>query len=174
MKVFLSWSGEPSKAVAAALRDWLPQVIQSVEPWTSQSDIAAGQRWGKEVGEALEASRFGVICVTPANTEAPWLTFEAGAMASSWDDAYVCPYLHGLAIADLPDGPLTQFQAKLADESGTRDLLRAINAASGEGRLTDATLDKAFEDATDHLRIGAAGEGADESGAEDEEGDAGP
>ena len=32
MKVFVSWSGSRSKAIATALSGWLPLVIQSVEP----------------------------------------------------------------------------------------------------------------------------------------------
>ena len=33
MHVFISWSGERSKALAVALRDWLPLVLHYVEPW---------------------------------------------------------------------------------------------------------------------------------------------
>lgn len=32
MKVFISWSGERSQALAQALRDWLPLVLHFVEP----------------------------------------------------------------------------------------------------------------------------------------------
>lgn len=44
MKVFLSWSGERSRLVATALHEWLPQVINAVEPFIS-SNIDAGARW---------------------------------------------------------------------------------------------------------------------------------
>lgn len=42
MKVFLSGSGEKSKAAAEAFRRWLPCVLQSVRPWMSDRDIGAG------------------------------------------------------------------------------------------------------------------------------------
>ena len=47
MKVFLSWSGEASLAMAAQLKSWLPKVIQALQPWISSEDmgrVSAGPR----------------------------------------------------------------------------------------------------------------------------------
>lgn len=62
-KVFLTWSGERSKAVAAALHDWFPNVIQSLEPWMSDSDIAKGSGWNAEISKNLESAKIGIVCL---------------------------------------------------------------------------------------------------------------
>ena len=64
MKVFISWSGERSKQVAVAIREWLPMILQYVEPWMSEADISAGDRWSVELSKQLEESGFGIICLT--------------------------------------------------------------------------------------------------------------
>ena len=79
MKVFISWSGAKSKAVADALGEWLPQVLQSVVPFVSSDSIRAGGRWQAEVASALEETSVGIVCVTTDNQVEPWLNFEAGA-----------------------------------------------------------------------------------------------
>jgi TIR domain len=93
MDVFISWSGERSKYVAECLRVWFKQVIQMVKPWMSSEDILAGARWNGEIARHLSETKFGVICVTPENlVSAPWLTFEAGAIAKTIDERiFVCP-----------------------------------------------------------------------------------
>jgi hypothetical protein len=129
MKVFISWSGKRSKALANTLRDWLPMALQYVEPWVSDKDISAGDRWAQAIAGELEASNFGIICITPENLHSEWVLFESGALSKSMLDAKVIPLLYGLEISDL-SGPLSQFQAQKLEESGIMEVVRSINKVS--------------------------------------------
>lgn len=144
MQVFISSSGEQSRRIGNAIRDWLPDVLQFVETWMSSADIGAGQRWGVEVGRVLEACKFGILCVTPENVAAPWLLFEAGALSKSVSDAAVIPLLYRVNVSDISNGPLGQFQATKLDAEGVFDLLRALNACGGEP-LEEQRLRRVFE-----------------------------
>lgn len=144
MRVFLSWSGPPSKAAAEALKGWLPEVIQSLVPWMSVADIAAGGRWSPEIAKELDDADYGIACVTRANVSAPWLNFEAGALAKSLGN--LCPYLIQMGPAEIPgDNPLSQFQGKRADMEGTWDLIKALNIALGEVRSEEGNLRRRFD-----------------------------
>ena len=144
MKVFLSWSGERSRAIAEALREWIPNVIQAIEPWMSAEDVDKGLRWSSEIAVQLEGTRFGIICLTPDNLESPWILFEAGALSKTIDKAFVCPFLFGLDPADVR-GPLTQFQATRAEKHDTMRLITTINKALGDQALAAQKIETAFE-----------------------------
>lgn len=92
----------------------------------SQADIDAGDRWGQEVARELASCNFGIICVTPENVGAPWLLFEAGALAKSLEGAKVIPLLYDLELRDI-SGPLAQFQAKKFDRVGLSEVADSIN-----------------------------------------------
>lgn len=145
MKVFIIWSGNRSKTIATALREWIPGIIQRVKPWVSELDVEAGARWNKEIADALEQTRFGVICLTRDNCIAPWLLFEAGALAKTIRETFVCPYLIDMEPSEIPQGPLVQFQAKKADKNGTKELIFTINNSLKEYALDERQLEKAFE-----------------------------
>src|SRR4051812_44421684 len=115
MKVFISWSGQKSRDVAIVLRDWLPLVINSIDPFVSSEDISAGARWQGEIAGALEATNFGLVCVTKENQGSPWLNFEAGALAKAVDSSRVVPLAIDLKPSDI-ENPLGQFQAQPLSE----------------------------------------------------------
>lgn len=136
MKVFISWSGERGQLLAQALHGWLPLVLHYVQPWLSEADVAAGDRWAQAVAKELETSNFGVICVTPENLTSPWVLFEAGALAKSLQGTKVIPLLFSLEFSDI-SGPLAQFQAKKFERSGLAEVVHSINQSAPEPILED-------------------------------------
>lgn len=101
MKVFVSWSGDKSHKAAVVFRDWLPSVIQSITPYVSSEDIDKGARWSVDIASELEDSTFGLLCVTEENLNAPWLSFEAGALSKAMDKSFVTPFLLDIKRADV-------------------------------------------------------------------------
>ena len=143
MKVFISWSGEASLGVATALRDWLPTVIQRIEPWMSDRDIPKGADWWAEVRRNLKEAEVGVICLTPDNRESPWLLFEGGAIAREFETSKICTYLHKLVPSDI-EPPFSFFQGTTATKDDTEKLLNTLNGALGKDALTTEQLKVAF------------------------------
>src|SRR5579863_7341899 len=121
VKIFISWSGEQSRAVGEALREWLPNVLFLADPWMSAGDIEKGAKWNQVVSGELEKSNFSVICLSSDNLNSPWLLFESGAL-SKRSDSRVFTYLFGVEYADVKD-PLSQFQHTKADEGDTKRLV---------------------------------------------------
>lgn len=126
--------------VASALWEWLPRVLYFVDPWMSDRDIHAGERWQLEVAAALEEAGFGILCVTPESVDAPWLLYEAGGLLRR----PVVPLLIGIRAAHIT-GPLAQFQAKTLDRQGCHDLVVAVNARFGS-LIQRAELDRLFDE----------------------------
>lgn len=110
----------------------------------SRADLDAGSRWGREIERQLSETSFGVICLTPENVNAPWVHFEAGALAKTIEDTYVVPYLMGLSSSDLPPGPLTLFQGVTASEEGTWELVKSINKGMKDRALPEDRLRTTF------------------------------
>jgi hypothetical protein len=145
MQVFLSWSGEHSKQVALILKDWLPSVVQAIgDPWVSDADIDKGEGWFGSITDSLaKAEGVGIFCLTPDNLLAPWMAFEAGALAVS-DRGRVATFLHGVTASDVKP-PLSLFQATLA--SAKEDVLKLLKMLNKRVsvQLTEPRLERAFE-----------------------------
>ena len=126
MDVFGSWSGKRSHAIATAFRTWLHVVLPSVNLWLSD-DIPAGEKWGDHLTQKLTDMKSGLIFLTPNNLRAPWIHFEAGALSKALGDTHIYPYLFDIELDSLTRSPLSQFQARLANEEGTRKLVHDLN-----------------------------------------------
>ena len=144
MKVFISWSGDISHQVANVLHEWLPFVIQSLEPYVSSEDIDKGARWFPEISKELEDSSYGILCITKDNPDAAWLNFEAGALSKSVDRSRVAPFLFGIERSEIKEGPIAQFQSTTFDEADVKKLVRSLNTAA-DAPLSENRLNHTFE-----------------------------
>jgi hypothetical protein len=99
----------------------------------------------RELSE-LEQTDFGIVVLTPESLFAPWINYEAGSLAKKVDIGAVCPYLVDIREKTEVTGPLAQFQSKLANETETFDLIKAINKRVEEKRkLDDPRLNDTFK-----------------------------
>lgn len=143
-KVFISWSGDLSRKLGDALRNWLPSTLQFVKPYFTPEDIEKGAKWSSEIAKELETSNIGIVCLTRGNTEKPWILFEAGALSKSIDTSHVCTLLFDIEPAEVK-GPLTSFQATRFVKADFKKLIVTINSAAGDARLDVAVLETVFE-----------------------------
>jgi hypothetical protein len=140
VKVFISWSGEPSRSIARALDRWLESVVQAVDVWMSDEEIGSGARWNDAIAKSLSETNFGIVCLTRENQHKPWLIFEAGALAKSVAAARVVPLCIDLSPAEVT-GPLEAFQARELNEAGMRRLVHDLSAASENPKELGAVFD---------------------------------
>jgi len=142
MKIFVSWSGALSKEVAQILRTWLPRLIQSLEVFYSPEDIEKGDNWDTKISSELSLCNYGIVCLTAENTAAPWIHFEAGALAKTFD-ARVTALMININPSDIK-GPLSRYQATRLEKSDFFQLVESINKAL-ETPLDNTVLEPLFD-----------------------------
>ena len=145
MRVFLSWSGSHSHALAKILHDWLRNVLPFVDPWMSSEDIPKGSRWAAEIGESLEECDYCIVCLTREAARQPWVNFEAGAISRAVEHSHVSPLLLDVTPRDLGDLPLTMFQCTTFNKSDVHKLLQSINCAH-DSPVEESKLESDFEE----------------------------
>ncbi len=143
MKIFLSWSGDISKKITSDLKDFLKTTIQALDPFFSKQDIAKGRRWSPELAKQLNDTNVGIIVLTKENTKAPWILFEAGALAKNITSGFVCTLLVDIKDTDI-SGPLSDFQNTKFNKDDFRQLLNDLNDQI-EKPVDKHILDSAFE-----------------------------
>ncbi|WP_083396050.1 toll/interleukin-1 receptor domain-containing protein [Frigoribacterium sp. MCBA15_019] len=150
MRVFISWSGNAERAVAEALKDSLEIVCNGhVQVFVSSLDIAKGDRGLTAIASSLSATDYGLVVVSRANQNAPWINFEAGALGRALE-ARVATVLVDLLPSDLT-GPVQQFQAtQLRHDEDLKRLLREI-AGQANGAQNPHALEVLIKSVFDGL-----------------------
>lgn len=143
MKIFVSWSGPRSGAVAEVLKEYLPIINNAFDPWLSSADIAKGSRSTVEIADALNSARAGIICLTPNNLTEPWILFEAGAVSKTVEKPLACTLLVDLEPSDVSK-PLGDFQHTRLKEKELLQLVKTLNKAIGDAAMEEAHIVKAF------------------------------
>lgn len=146
MKTFLSWSGAKSHQVAIAFSEWLPCVIQAVDPWISSQDIDRGAIWLTEIFEQLKDTNFGLVFVSKENQNKPWLLFESGALSKGLTESRVCTVLTDLKVRDIDSSsPIKHLNHTTLEKSDVLKLLKTINKHLDSGKVQDSRLETSFE-----------------------------
>lgn len=153
MDVFISWSGEKSKALAQALAEWLPNVVQAADPWLSVDSLTSGVRWTPELTSRLQDTNFGILAITPESVNEPWLVYEAGAI-SKMSGAKLVPVVMGVDKAII--GPLGQFQARDVSREDLLVLCRDVNLACGSAAIPESRVSKQFDRCWDEVESALA------------------
>jgi hypothetical protein len=144
MKVFLSWSGSRSRAVAELLRDWIRCVLQATRPWVSTRDLDRGSVWFGEINDQLKDTTVGVICLTQENKTRPWILFEAGALTKGLSTSRICTFLIDLQPKDIED-PLAQFNHTFPVRESMKGLIETLNNNLGQSALDHRILTIVFD-----------------------------
>ena len=145
MRVFLSWSGEASRHVAEAIAKWLKILpFMEIDPWVSGDAIDPGTRWTKELSQALEDTDFGILCVTKANQQEPWVCYEAGALSKKFDKSFVVPLLLDFHASEL-EQPIKQFQAVCSNNEGIWKLVNQLYKLDTENSRSESEFEAAFD-----------------------------
>ncbi len=104
--------------------------------------ILPGQQGIAEISAPLESTTFGTICLTRTNVTAPWINFEAGALAKEATKALVMPLLIDLQYPEVT-GPLAIFQCKSFNRESILEIISTINGATLTP-IKAVTLEEAF------------------------------
>jgi hypothetical protein len=152
-RVFASWSGEPSKAIAQDLAWFIQKLLQATEVWFSPESIELGEPWPQKIAQALSEAKYGFAVITQGNRDSLWVSYEAGAIASKLQaSSKFVPLLFGLSLAELGETPLKYLQAAEWSETAAWRLVSEINKLLGPMQRGEQTLREDFDEAWPKLR----------------------
>jgi hypothetical protein len=65
LKVFISWAGERANAIGSGFHDFLPDIVNAVQPFMSGKNIDKGTRWGEVLNSSLQETSCNRLPHTP-------------------------------------------------------------------------------------------------------------
>src|SRR5947209_12507475 len=150
MRIFICWSGEQSKSIAAAMDNWLPRILGTDTTFFSEKAIEKGTRWFDAVNVELNTATAGLICLTLENVRSPWIHFEAGALAKAVNQR-LFTYLYGVEPGDL-SGPLSAYQYTRPTEEDTKRLIKSLSESLDPDTLLRTEWESNFHEQWPHLK----------------------
>ncbi|MHA1355442.1 MAG: TIR domain-containing protein [Candidatus Heimdallarchaeota archaeon] len=145
LKIFISWSGDRSHLFGAAIRKWLPKILDPVDIWMSDDSISKGTRWYDEIMDGLKEYQIGIMCLTPENYDAPWMNFEAGILHANSENPMICPVLLGMGKDDFKS-PLSEFQATVFTKEDFLKLILSLNERLREDcQVSEKIIENRYE-----------------------------
>lgn len=136
MKIFLSWSKSKSKEISLAVKSFLEGMFRnSVTIWMSSESITYGSMFLNEIGNALKESDKCFAIITSENYTAPWIMYEAGAIAirnyhksnSNAKNAVIPILFDEIEDNKFRGNPLDQFQRLIFNRNNLNKLVKEIN-----------------------------------------------
>jgi hypothetical protein len=165
-KVFLCWSGTRSQYFTDIVRKWFPKVLgASLQPVVS-TQIEKGTAWFDELGNALDNSDCGILCLTAEAVGSPWVHFEAGLLVravstsskpgmAETKERRVFPLLYDIT-GEVLKGPLSAYQSTSVRDAD--DVLRLIETIyqimPTSERLELNKVRQSFRDSWDSFQTG--------------------
>ena len=145
MRIFLSWSGDRSKAAALGLKSLLESTFPDAVDVFISDHIDAGDTWARTTRK-----RAGAVSIWCSVPDAGQLSSALAAIRGrghreKFGSTRVVPYL----IDDLPAAadrsPLAQFQHVKASREGTLRLVKSINAVRENPQINEQKLETLFK-----------------------------
>jgi hypothetical protein len=154
MKIFISWSGKPSKYIALAIREFIDSVFtQNINTFLSTEDIKLGQEGYGTIQTALAECDKGIFCFMKNNINSVWMTYEAGAIsmqsscAKKTTDVNNCPILpimfEKIDDAKFSRHPLQYIQRQSFSRETMYHLVVELNT-KGKFSFSSKVLEKQF------------------------------
>jgi hypothetical protein len=147
LRVFISWAGKQAETIGQGFREYLPDVVNGVEPFISRSDIDKGRRWDDVLTSSLRESPCAIVCLTPVSLASIWVAFETGAISHAAGgrqaaESRIWTYLLELENEALRLSPFAAYQSTTATEEETFRLVKSINQLSGDVVSADSSKRK--------------------------------